>query len=104
MGDNGDSKALVYIAVGALAAVGAGYLVWRYGMTEESRRRTIQALKDASKKAKEAVTSAAAMAKDSMGDIKGSMAEMTEQARDGATQVRATAMRKASEASARLRP
>ncbi|HUR60799.1 MAG TPA: hypothetical protein VM286_00335 [Candidatus Thermoplasmatota archaeon] len=104
MGDNGDSKALVYIAIGAVAAVGAGYLVWRYGMTPAQRQKAIQMMREASGKAKEAIAAATASAKDTMGDLRGSMVEMTEQARDGATQVRATAVRKASEASARLRP
>ncbi|MEA3143355.1 MAG: hypothetical protein QOG31_679, partial [Thermoplasmata archaeon] len=97
MGDDGNSKALVYIAVGALAAVGAGYLVWKYGMTDESRRRTVTALNEARKKATETMKSVAAGAKDTM-------AEVSEQARDGATQVRAQAMRKAGEVGQRLRP
>jgi hypothetical protein len=104
MGDDGDSKALLYMAVGALAAVGAGYLVWKYGMTEESRRRTIEALREARKGAMAAVASATTMAKESMGDWKGSLGEMTESARDGATQVRAKAMKSAGEMGQRLRP
>ena len=93
MADNGDSKALIYVAVGALAAVGAGYLVWKYGMSEESRQRTLRALKEARKTAAEAVKSVAGSAKETMAEVS-----------DGATQVRATAMRKAGEVGQRLRP
>lgn len=96
MGDSGDSKALVYIAVGALAAVGAGYLVWRYGLSEETKERTVRALQDARRKATAAVRSAAAGAKESM-------EEAAEQARDGAGHVRAAAARKAGEVGQRLR-
>ncbi|HEX2066880.1 MAG TPA: hypothetical protein VHI93_08725 [Candidatus Thermoplasmatota archaeon] len=92
MGGKDDSKALVYVAVGALAAVGAGYLVWKYGMTEESRQRTVQALREASRKASQTVRSVASSAKDTV-------AEMS----DGATHVRANAMRKAGELGQRLR-
>ena len=97
MGDNGDSKALVYIAVGALAAVGAGYLVWKYGMSEQSRQRTVQALKEAGKKASATARSLASTAKDTVADL-------SEQAMDGAAQARSGAMRKAGEVGARLRP
>ncbi|MCA1812120.1 MAG: hypothetical protein LC623_08950 [Halobacteriales archaeon] len=97
MGDKGDSKALVYITVGALAAVGAGYLVWRYGLSEESRQRTLQAVKNASRKATEAVKSVASTAREGMD-------EATGQARDGAAQLRSVATRKAGEMGQRMRP
>jgi hypothetical protein len=96
MGDNGDSKALVYLTVGALAAVGVGYLVWRYGMSDESKERTMQALKGARRKAGQAVKAATAGAKETLADASG-------QARDGVAQVRATAARKATELGQRLR-
>jgi hypothetical protein len=97
MGDNGDSKALVYVAVGALAAVGVGYLVWRYALSDETKERAAAALKDARRKA-------AATAKSLAGTAKEALDEVGEQARDGANQVRATAARKATEMGQRLRP
>jgi hypothetical protein len=97
MGEDSDSKALVYIAVGALAAVGVGYLVWRYGMTDESRQRTLSALRQARISAMQNVKSMASGAKDAVGDA-------TEHALDGASHARASAMKKAGEMGQRLRP
>ena len=37
MGRDNDSHTLFYVGLGALAAVGAGYLVWRYVLSDETK-------------------------------------------------------------------
>ncbi|MEK6984776.1 MAG: hypothetical protein AABX89_00110 [Candidatus Thermoplasmatota archaeon] len=37
MADKDDSRALLYVGIGAVAAVGAGFLLWRYALDEKQR-------------------------------------------------------------------
>jgi hypothetical protein len=53
MSGNDGSKTLLYIGIGALAAVGAGYLVWRYGLSEDQKQRARQAMVEAAQATKE---------------------------------------------------
>ena len=59
MGKDDDSNSLLYIGIGALAAVGAGYLAWRYLLADDTKDRARRvartALNGASKAADEAV-------------------------------------------------
>lgn len=48
----------VYVGVGLLLAAGAGYLAWRYLMTDESKTRAKDMLADGATKAKRAVRDA----------------------------------------------
>ncbi len=36
----------VYIGIGILVAAGAGYLAWRYALSDEQKRKAINATKD----------------------------------------------------------
>ena len=53
MGDNGGSKTLLYLGIGALAAVGAGYLVWRYALSEDQKQRARKMAVEAAQATKE---------------------------------------------------
>ncbi len=39
MADKDDSRALLYVGIGAVAAVGAGYLLWRFALDDKQRRQ-----------------------------------------------------------------
>ncbi len=43
---NDDSKALLYVGIGAVAAVGAGYLLWRFALDDKQRAQVKEATKE----------------------------------------------------------
>lgn len=46
MGKDDDSKALLYVGIGAVAAVGAGYLLWRFALDDQQRATVRHAVGD----------------------------------------------------------
>ncbi|MHB8632974.1 MAG: hypothetical protein ACYDBQ_03265 [Thermoplasmatota archaeon] len=62
--DDDDSHALLYIGLGALAAVGAGYLTWRYLLSDDTKRKAGKMAKRAIAKTNDAATDAMEMGRD----------------------------------------
>jgi uncharacterized membrane protein YccC len=100
MGDDGDSKALLYVTIGALAAVGAGYLVWRYALSDEAKDRARQAIRQAADHAREAASEATHRARAGLGQAK---ATVSSSARSAGARAAEAVERKAHGVSERLR-
>jgi len=100
MGDDGDSKALLYVTIGALAAVGAGYLVWRYVLSDETKDRAKQAVRQAAEHAKQAASDATHRAREGFGQAKAAAASS---ARTAGARAAEAVERKARGVSERLR-
>jgi hypothetical protein len=52
MARDDSGNAPFYIAVGALAAVGVGYLMWRYGLSDETKEKVRLAAQEGVQKAR----------------------------------------------------
>ena len=50
---------MLYIGIGALAAVGAGYLVWKYALNDETKERAKKTMKEAVRMGSELAENAA---------------------------------------------
>jgi hypothetical protein len=64
MGDKDDSRALLYIGIGAVAAIGAGYLLWRYALDEKQRGKVKDAVGDVVERGRKAATEGAHRARE----------------------------------------